>query len=185
MGVSIGASTALEWNARHNTSDIPVVAMAPVVMSRFSYLGVRPLARVVGGLFMRRVAVKSVQSPLGAGVEITTNAKSEEYRRSTRRRSVPASLFSDVARMLLDTTLRARRRQAPILLVQAGNDSVGYNSLARIWSRIFPRRLITRCTVVGAAHDLSQETNHAEFVNTLTRWTYLYSGPKQHTAHLK
>jgi alpha-beta hydrolase superfamily lysophospholipase len=171
MGVSIGATTALEWNARHNAEAVPVVAMAPVVMSKLSYLGPRPLARVVGGVLFRRIAVQSVKTPLAAGVKLTTNSRSEEYHPPRRPKSVPASLFGDVARMLLDITRRSRRSRAPILVVLAGEDAVGYNSVARLWSHIFPRRLVTRRTVAGAAHDLSQETNHPELVGMLTDWT--------------
>lgn len=129
MGVSLGAVTALEWNALHNRSgEVPVVAMSPVIMSRFSYLGPLAVGKIVRGLFLRRLRARCVDSPLSAGIQLTTNPASDEYQKVDRSKKVPVGLFDDVMMMLFDITMAASRNKSRLLIVQAGNDRVAYNA---------------------------------------------------------
>lgn len=170
MGVSFGAAVALEWRRRFGHPDVPVVAMSPVIASRFSYLGPRDFATVLLGMVSRRAAQRQVASPLSAGVPLTTNPQSEEWHVEDPRATVPASLFDDNLRMVIDVTLHRGANRAPLLIILAGDDAVAYNSISRGWSRVLRSSDKTVVTVPRAAHDLSQETNHRDLTGRIQRW---------------
>jgi alpha-beta hydrolase superfamily lysophospholipase len=170
MGVSLGALIALEWDLRHNRSQVPVAALSPVVMPRFSYLGPVPMAVITAGLLLRHYAVSAVASPLSAGIALTTNPASMEYGKHDPAKTVPAGLFDDVLKMTADVSLHAGRKAGPLLVVRAGDDKIANNTATGLWSKLFGNRDLKLITINGAAHDLSQETNHSDLVRALVEF---------------
>lgn len=169
-GVSLGSAIALNWAVHHNVEEVPVVAMSPVVMSRLSYLGPRALGRVMAGLVSKRWGLRRVPSPVSAGIPLTTNPQSREYELVDPAATVPANLFGDNLRMLAETTLRASRSPFPLLVVEAGGDAVTYNGATGLWSRVLRMDDVSEVRIRRAAHDLSQETNHAALVSVIANW---------------
>lgn len=169
MGVSLGGMIALEWSARFNQKDMPVVAMSPVVAPRF--LGIRDLAVIGAGMFSDRAANTLVNTPMSAGVRLTTNPDSPEANlKNPETMKVPARLFGDVTKMTADIITRGHEMNGPLLVALAGEDKVAFNGATKAFTQAIRSSDKAIQTFPGTAHDLSQETNHPEFVNAISDW---------------
>ncbi len=169
MGVSLGAMIALDWSARHNDEHLPVVAMAPVVANRF--LGLKDTARIAAGLVSDKAADARVNTPMSAGVPLTTNPRSQAaHLEHPERMTVPARLFGDVLKMSGEVALKGRHMTGPLFVALAGDDQVAVNGATHAFVRGIrsPERQVR--TFANTAHDLSQETHRPELVAALRDW---------------
>lgn len=164
-GVSLGADIANEWRTRLDHGHTPVVAMSPVVMTKLSYLSPKQLVKVMAGFLSETLAKRTVDSPLSAGIPLTTNPASYEWNQRDQDAKVPVSLFDDNLRMVSAATIRCRRGSAPVVVMLAGADQVANSAVTRMWAKVFRNQ--KTLSIPGAAHDLSQETNHPLVVDTL------------------
>lgn len=169
MGVSLGAMIALDWSARHNDEHLPVVAMAPVVANRF--LGVADTARIGAGLFSDKAADARVDTPMSAGVPLTTNPRSPAaHLEHPEQMKVPARLFGDVLKMSGEVALKGRHMTGPLFVAMAGNDQVAVNGATQAFVRGIKSEERRVQTFAHTAHDLSQETHRPELVGALRDW---------------
>ncbi|HEY9721119.1 MAG TPA: alpha/beta hydrolase [Oscillatoriaceae cyanobacterium] len=165
-GVSLGSMIALDWSARHNAAQLPVVAMAPVVANKF--LGLKDSLRVGLGLIDKKAQKSLVDTPMSAGVPLTTNPASPEFALTgAKDLKVPAGLFDDVAKMAGDVALKGRSMQGPLLIAMGGKDQVAVNGVSKLYAHLIGSKAMTVKTFPGVAHDMSQETNHPELVQSL------------------
>lgn len=166
MGVSLGAMVALDWSANHNPEHLPVIALAPVVANRF--LGLKDTARIGAGLLSDKAAAAPVNTPMSAGVPLTTNPLSPAARPDhPERMTVPARLFGDVLKMSGEVARQGRHMTGPLYVALAGNDQVALNPATRAFTRTILSRDRQIHSFAGAAHDLSQETHRPELVSAL------------------
>lgn len=165
-GVSLGAMIALDWSARHNAAKLPVVAMAPVVAPKF--LGVKDTLKVALGLVDKKAQKSLVDTPMSAGVPLTTNPASPEFALTgAKDLKVPAGLFDDVTKMAGDVALKGHHMQGPLLIALGGKDQVAMNGVSQLYSHLIDSQAKTVKMFPGVAHDMSQETNHPALVNAL------------------
>lgn len=176
MGVSLGAMIAMDWNAEHNPDRTPVVLMSPVVMPK--YLGFGDLMKVGLGLVSKHFRNDKVDSPMSAGVPLTTNpASSSNHLPGAKDMKVPANLFDDVVKMALQGAVHGHSTAAPLLVMEAGGDKVAANWATGPFMHLVGSKDKTVKTIPGAAHDLSQEYHRPEVVNTLSSWVLAHSQP--------
>lgn len=168
-GVSLGSMIALDWSARHNAEHLPVIAMSPVLATRF--LGLKDTLTIGAGMVNERAARIPVNTPMSVGAALTTNpASAEAHLADARDMKVPAGLFDDVGKMVGDVALHGHRMKGPLFIAMAGNDAVAVNGATELFSKLIGSTDKTIETFPGAAHDLSQETNHPDLVNALQTW---------------
>lgn len=169
-GVSLGAMIALDWGARFDTTRTPVVAMSPVVLSRF--MSPADYAKLAVGFASPTLAGRlTVDTPMSAHRPLTTNpASPEAHLLDPDGMRVPASLFDDVVRMTGETALHGPKMAYPLFIAMGGADRVACNPATRVFSTLLRSPAKTVRTFPGAAHDLSQETNHADLVSALQGW---------------
>ncbi len=170
MGVSLGAAIASDWNGRYNRNNTPVVAMAPVILPRF--LKPKDLVRVSAGFASPKAAQKLVNSPMSVGAPLTTNARSLEADiPGAKTMFVKASLFDDVTKMGTEAAVLAHKSKAPIFIAMGAEDKVGVNPSTKAWAQSFRGSADLKVQVFpGVAHDMTQETNHPEWVKSLGDW---------------
>lgn len=171
MGVSLGAMIALDWSARHNDERIPVVAMSPVVPPFSRYLSIKDSATIAAGLASDRAADRHVNTPMSAGIRLTTNPDSPEaHLPNAKAMTVPARLFGDVVKMTAEVSAKGRRMTGPLFIAMAGADEVAVNSATHGFAKLIRSQDKTVRTFPGLAHDLSQETHRPELPDALASW---------------
>jgi alpha-beta hydrolase superfamily lysophospholipase len=169
MGVSLGAMIALDWSATKNPSQVPVAAMAPVVVPTF--LKARDIGRIAHGLVSEKAAQKAVNTPMSAGRALTTNPASPEAVLShPETMTVPADLFGDVVKMAGATALKGHQMKGRLLVAIAGEDEVSWGAATRGFAATIRSQDKTVQTFPGLAHDMSQEAHDPVFVKALTDW---------------
>lgn len=168
-GVSLGSMIALDWSARHNAEHLPVIAMSPVVATRF--LGLKDTLTIGAGMVNDRAAKIPVNTPMSVGAPLTTNpASAEAHLADAADMKVPAGLFDDVGKMAGDVALHGHQMKGPLFVAMAGNDAVAVNGATERFATLIRSTDKTIQRFPGAAHDLSQETNHPDLVNALQTW---------------
>jgi alpha-beta hydrolase superfamily lysophospholipase len=176
MGVSLGSMIALDWSARFNPTHAPVVAMSPVVMNKF--LGPGDTLKVAAGFVSESAARWPVNTPMSKHVPLTTDpASPEAHLTRPETMKVPAGLFDDVGKMTADIAWHGRRMQGPLLVSLAGSDGVAINGATQAFTHLIGAQDKQVVTIEGAAHDLSQEVNHADWVQTLSSWVLKHARP--------
>lgn len=174
MGVSLGAMIAMDWNASRNTTHTPVVLMSPVVVPR--YLGAGDLLKVGAGLFSKHFAKSKVDSPMSKGAPLTTNPNSPELSLpNAKEMKVPANLFDDVVKMAARGAEAGGKTTGPLLVMEAGDDKVALNLATSPFMKLIGSKDKTVVKLPGAAHDLSQESQRPDVVNTLSNWVLKHS----------